>query len=156
MGTGPAPRSARTAGTATPTPRNARTAGAAAVTAALTAALIAALTLGCSPGTTQAPAPGPATPAPRTTSPEDLCTRLITHWSGILLDAKPGEDPVGRDYQAMGLSGGQYDILRAVVAAARTEEQARGRDAGRELVDREARRRCAERYRYGTPTGGPW
>ncbi|WP_412078326.1 hypothetical protein ACLF6K_31285 [Streptomyces xanthophaeus] len=175
MGTSPAPHSARTADAATLTPRSTRTARTAARTprstrtartAALArrsaptrrrarlagaAALVAALALGCSPDGTRATATSPAT-----TSPQDLCTRLITHWSGVLLDAAPGEDPVGRDYQAMGLSGGQYDILRAVVAAARTEEQARGRDAGRDLVAREARQRCDERYRNGIPTGGPW
>lgn len=180
MGTLPAPHSARTADAATLTPRSTRTtrttaptarSARAACTAARTrrstrtrrsarlagaAALVAALALGCSPDGTQATPTAPATPAPHTTSPQDLCTRLITHWSGVLLDAEPGEDPVGRDYQAMGLSGGQYDILRAVVAAARTEEQARGRDAGRDLVAREARQRCDERYRHGIPTGGPW
>ncbi|MEU9374731.1 hypothetical protein AB0D94_13295 [Streptomyces sp. NPDC048255] len=167
MGTSPAPHSARTADAATLTPRSTRTARTAALARrsaptrrrarlAGAAALVAALTLGCSPDGTRATATAPATPAPATTSPQDLCTRLITHWSGVLLDAAPGEDPVGRDYQAMGLSGGQYDILRAVVAAARTEEQARGRDAGRDLVAREARQRCDERYRNGIPTGGPW
>ncbi|MGW6855320.1 hypothetical protein [Streptomyces xanthophaeus] len=146
MGTGPAPRSARTAGAA---------------------ALVAALALGCTTGggaggtadgTRGAPTASgtPSAPAPHTTSPQDLCTHLITHWSGVLLDAGPDQDPVGLDYQAMGLSGGQNDILRAVVAAARTEEQTAGREASRALVAREARLRCEERYRSGTPSGGPW
>ncbi|MCX4693935.1 hypothetical protein [Streptomyces sp. NBC_01408] len=143
MGSGPAPRSARTAGAA----------------AALTTALalgITTLTLGCSPGAARAPATGPPAPAPHTTSSEELCVSLLTHWSGVLLDAEPGQDPVGRDYQAMGLSGDQYDILRAVVASARTETQTRGRDAGRDLADRQIRLRCAERHRGGDPTGSPW
>ncbi|MFD3695958.1 hypothetical protein ACFWUZ_07325 [Streptomyces sp. NPDC058646] len=135
MGTGPAPRSARTAGAA---------------------AVVAVLALGCSPGAPGSPATGPASPAPRTTSPEELCAHLITHWSGVLLDAEPGQDPVGLDYQAMGLSGGQNEILRAVVTAARAEERAAGRDAGRALAAREARQRCADRHRSGSPTGGPW
>ncbi|MFF8292187.1 hypothetical protein ACF068_23550 [Streptomyces sp. NPDC016309] len=55
-----------------------------------------------------------------------------------------------------GLSGGQNEILKAVVAEAR-EELGRTGAAGAERVVREAtERRCEERYRSGGPTGHPW
>ncbi|MFJ6717137.1 hypothetical protein [Streptomyces sp. NPDC091259] len=138
MGFGPAPR---------------RATAACAATAVLSAAL-----LGC---TTATPAAAPGgSPAPHTTSPRELCDALITHWATVILDGDEGSDgagdPVRLDYQAMGLSGGQNDILRAVVETARAERRAHGPAAARELAGREAARRCAERYRSGTPTGGPW
>ncbi|WP_371615346.1 hypothetical protein [Streptomyces sp. NBC_00454] len=127
----------------------------AAATAATTALLAAAL-LGCAgpdpSGTRPATAPAPA-------APEKLCTDLIVHWAGVILEAgeNPGDDDAGHlDYQSMGLSGGQNDILLAVLADARAEQRAKGPTAARELTAREAQRRCAERYRSGTPTGGPW
>ncbi|MFF3210402.1 hypothetical protein ACFYYB_07030 [Streptomyces sp. NPDC002886] len=131
MGSGPAPRRAL---------------------AAATTALLAAAPLGCAGGDPAA-AP-PATSAPP--APQDVCTRLITHWAGVILDAGEGKDAVRLDYQSMGLSGGQNDILRAVLADARAERDARGPAAARELTAREAERRCADRYRSGAPTGGPW
>ncbi|MEV7524547.1 hypothetical protein [Streptomyces sp. NPDC091371] len=134
MGSGPAPRHTATACAAT--------------------ALLAATLLGCGPDTSASPASD--TPAPHTTSPQDLCTTLITRWAGVILDAPEGRDSVGLDYQAMGLSGGQNEILRAVLDDARAEQRANGPAAARELTAREAARRCAERYRSGTPTGGPW
>ncbi|MGT2527839.1 hypothetical protein ACU4GG_12255 [Streptomyces nojiriensis] len=88
--------------------------------------------------------------------PQDLCTALITHWAGVILDADQGRDTVGLDYQAMGLSGGQNEILRAVLDGARAQQRANGPAAAGEFTDREAARRCADRYRTGTPTGGPW
>ncbi|MET9853629.1 hypothetical protein ABZY57_11855, partial [Streptomyces sp. NPDC006450] len=120
--------------------------------AAATTALLAAAPLGCA-------GDGPRTPPPATAAPpapQELCTRLITHWAGVILDAGDGKDAVHLDYQSMGLSGGQNDILRAVLADARAERDARGPAAARELTAREAERRCAERYRSGAPTGGPW
>lgn len=137
MGSGPAPRRA--------------------LAAAATAALLAAAPLGCAPGDPAAgpPPSGPAE-APRPTPPQQLCTDLITHWAGVILGAGEGEDAVRLDYQAMGLSGGQYEILLAVLTDARAEQRAKGPDAARELTAREALRRCAERHRSGVPTGGPW
>ncbi|WP_405494109.1 hypothetical protein [Streptomyces sp. NBC_00096] len=156
MGSGPAPR--RTA----------------AVTAAA-AALLAGALPGCSPGSPSATSGSPsATPGARVTTPpasvtpvtpvapvapvapEQVCTELITLWAGRILDAGEGDDAVRLDYQSMGLSGGQNDILRAVVADARAEQRAKGPAAAHELTDREARRRCADHYRSGAPTGGPW
>ncbi|MFD7261772.1 hypothetical protein [Streptomyces sp. NPDC059874] len=134
MGSGPAPRRATTACAAT--------------------ALLGAALLGCAPNTPASDTP--ASPAPHTTSPQDLCTALITHWAGVILDAGEDRDAIGLDYQAMGLSGGQNEILRAVLDEARAEQRTKGPTAARELTAREAARRCAERYRSGTPTGGPW
>ncbi|MFE2289461.1 hypothetical protein ACFXDJ_35480 [Streptomyces sp. NPDC059443] len=148
MGSGPAPR--RAAATARTT---------------ATAALLAAALLGCADTGAATPGPSTAGPpsgtqpgAPEPTPPEGLCTALITHWAGVVLDADadPGADTGHLDYQSMGLSGGQNEILLAVLADARAEQRAKGPAAARELTAREARRRCAERYRSGTPSGGPW
>ncbi|MDQ1030100.1 hypothetical protein QF035_007682 [Streptomyces umbrinus] len=92
-----------------------------------------------------APSSPPATP------PEDLCARIVAHWSQEVLDS----DTYG-DYQSMGLSNGQYEILMEVVDAARAEKRRSGGQAARELIDRDARERCTKRYRDGNPTGGPW
>ncbi|MFD7233643.1 hypothetical protein [Streptomyces sp. NPDC059881] len=97
-------------------------------------------------------APRPA-PSPRTTSPQQLCTTLVTRWAQQLL--ADGGSGYG-DYQSMGLSNGQYEILRAVLDAARTEEQRNGPAIAHQLIERQADRRCTERYREGVPTGGPW
>ncbi|MFE1410792.1 hypothetical protein ACIGFK_09585 [Streptomyces sp. NPDC085524] len=131
MGSGPAPRRATAACAAT--------------------ALLAAALLACGP-----PPSASDAPAPHTTSPQELCTTLITHWAGVVLDAGQDRDAVGLDYQAMGLSGDQNEILRAVLDGARTEQRTRGPAAAREFTAREAARRCAGHYRSGTPTGGPW
>lgn len=56
----------------------------------------------------------------------------------------------------MGLSNGQYEILVKVVDAARAEEKRKGEEAAELLIDRRTRELCAERYRDGAPSGGPW
>ncbi|WP_266395856.1 hypothetical protein [Streptomyces sp. NBC_01275] len=98
------------------------------------------------PSTTPHPSPSPST-----TPPEELCTRIVAHWSREVLDS----DTYG-DYQSMGLSNGQYEILRAVVDAARAEKKRQGADAADELIDREAREGCVDWYRSGGPGKGPW
>lgn len=104
--------------------------------------------------TTHAGAPtGTATPSPRTTSPVELCERLISHWARVVLDGGAGSQ---LDYQAMGLSGGQNDILRDVVAAGRSATATRGPAAARQVIDERTRHQCDERHRGGTPSGGPW
>ena len=97
--------------------------------------------------------PSSRTPSPRTTSPEELCRYLIAHWAREVLHDRSG---AGLDYQAMGLSGGQYDILRDVVGAARAAQSTQGPAAAAELIDHQAGQRCAERHREGAPTGAPW
>ena len=112
------------------------------------AALLLAVLTGCGGGPAES-----AAPAPRVTSPKELCERLISHWARVVLD---GGKQANLDYQAMGLSGGQNQILLDVVAAARAEQRRLGPDAAGKLIDSQATVRCAERYRSGTPTGGPW
>ncbi|MEU9341038.1 hypothetical protein AB0D74_07450 [Streptomyces sp. NPDC048278] len=89
--------------------------------------------------------------SPSTTSAAELCASIVAHWSREVLDS----DTYG-DYQSMGLSNGQYEILRTVVDAARAVERAQGAAAADRLIDRRSRAACAGRYRNGTPTGGPW
>ncbi|MGA5116924.1 hypothetical protein [Streptomyces pseudogriseolus] len=87
------------------------------------------------------------------TSDVDLCVSIVVHWSREVLDGRGYGD-----YQSMGLSGGQYGILREVVDAGRAA--LRKGTATREgvglLMRRQARERCAARYRDGRPTEGPW
>ncbi|MFI5566179.1 hypothetical protein ACIA6T_02120 [Streptomyces sp. NPDC051740] len=89
-------------------------------------------------------------PSPRVTSDEDLCAKLVGHWARQVLNGR-----TYGDYQSMGLSGGQYDILREVVDSARAAERRGTADPG-QSIDREAREGCAERYRAGGPGKGPW
>ncbi|WP_055491758.1 hypothetical protein [Streptomyces sp. TP-A0356] len=95
--------------------------------------------------TVSAPAP------PRATPPEELCARAVAYWSRKVLDSG-----TYGDYQSMGLSNGQYEILRTVVDAARAETKRQGARAADELIDRRARRGCADWYRLGGPSKGPW
>ena len=90
-------------------------------------------------------------PSPSTTPPEELCTRIVAHWSREVLDSG-----TYGDYPSMGLSNGQYEILRGVVDAARAEKKHQGAEAADELIDREARAGCVDRYRSGTPSEGAW
>ncbi|TLS40928.1 hypothetical protein FE633_39060 [Streptomyces montanus] len=94
---------------------------------------------------------GSVSPSPQATPPEDLCTRIVAHWSRRVLD----DDTYG-DYQSMGLSNGQYEILMDVVDAARTEKEREGARAAERLIDRRARAGCEDWYREGGPSGGPW
>ncbi|MFJ5259003.1 hypothetical protein ACIQAC_00820 [Streptomyces sp. NPDC088387] len=91
------------------------------------------------------------TPAPHTTPPAEVCARIIGHWSRKVLD-----DNTYGDYQSMGLSNGQYEILMNVVDAARAEQRRAGRASAEQLIDRQADERCTERYRDGNPSAGPW
>ncbi|MFF1443704.1 hypothetical protein [Streptomyces sp. NPDC058295] len=122
-----------------------------ALPAALSAALMAVLlATGCG-ASGSADASGTPTASASTTSPEELCSRIVAHWSREVLDST-----AYGDYQSMGLSNGQYEILRTVVDAARAVKKRQGADAADELIDREAGRGCADRYRSGGPTEGPW
>ncbi|GAA5065880.1 hypothetical protein [Streptomyces similanensis] len=85
------------------------------------------------------------------TSPARLCADVVAHWARETLD-----DGVYGDYQSMGLSNGQYEILRRIVAAARPVRQRQGDRAADELIVRRANAACAERYRDGAPGKGPW
>lgn len=103
------------------------------------------------PPSRHSPVDSGSSAAARSASDADLCTRLVVHWSREVLDG----DSYG-DYQSMGLSNGQYEILRDVVDAARPLRHRHGRAAADELIARQARAGCTERYRHGTPSSGPW
>lgn len=98
------------------------------------------------PGATVSP-----TATATATPPEELCTEVVAYWSRKTLD----DDTYG-DYQSMGLSNGQYEILRKVVDAARAEQKRAGTKATERLIDRRARTGCEEWYREGGPSNGPW
>ncbi|MEW2286509.1 hypothetical protein [Streptomyces sp. NPDC047841] len=116
-------------------------------------------TTGCTGPDGSAPSPTPATATDSATdsatarpaSDADLCTRLVTYWARRML----ADDTYG-DYQSMGLSHGQYQILVDVVTAGRSARQHQGTDAAERLMNRQARAACTARYRHGTPSGGPW
>ncbi|MFA3874484.1 hypothetical protein ABS735_12455 [Streptomyces sp. MMCC 100] len=76
----------------------------------------------------------------------------VGYWAREMLD---GGEPYG-DYQSMGLSNRQYDILREVVDAARTLKRDQGAQEADELIGRQVRLACAEGYRDGGPSNGPW
>lgn len=122
------------------------------------ALLIGALITGCAGAATTDEADGPSTaaphsgsPSPSATPPEELCAELVSHWSLETLDG----DTYG-DYQSMGLSNGQYDILRKVVDAARAEKKRAGTTAARRLIERRSLAGCQEWYRSGGPGDRPW
>ena len=92
-----------------------------------------------------------STPSPTATPPEVLCARIVAHWSREVLDGG-----TYGDYQSMGLSNGQYEILRSVVDAARAAKKREGAGAADKLIDRQSREGCAAWYRSGGPGKGPW
>ncbi|MFR0351951.1 hypothetical protein [Streptomyces sediminimaris] len=92
-----------------------------------------------------------ASAAPSATPPEALCARVVTYWSRKVLDGH-----TYGDYQTMGLSNGQYDILRDAVDAARDAKRRRGAAAADRLIVRRARQGCRDWYRTGGPSNGPW
>ncbi|MFG3548707.1 hypothetical protein [Streptomyces sp. NPDC047725] len=86
-------------------------------------------------------------PAP----PAELCVRVVSHWAReVLAGGTYG------DYQSMGLSNRQYDVLREAVDAARPVRREQGDRAAGQLIDRITRDRCAEHHRGGGPGQGPW
>ncbi|MEU3728754.1 hypothetical protein AB0E81_04965 [Streptomyces sp. NPDC033538] len=88
----------------------------------------------------------------RTPSPARLCTSAVGYWAR---EMPHGGEPYG-DYQSMGLSNRQYDILREVMDAARATKRHQGVRAAEELTDRQVRAACTEQYREGGPSDGPW
>lgn len=98
-----------------------------------------------------AAAPRTASAAPSATRSEALCARVVTYWSRKVLDGH-----TYGDYQTMGLSNGQYDLLRDVVGAARVTRKRQGAAAADRLIVRRARQGCRDWYRTGGPSNGPW
>jgi hypothetical protein len=124
--------------------------------AALGLALLAAVSAaGCGDSDAQGEAPRTRTsansPSPSATPPAQLCTQIIGYWARRSLTG----DTYG-DYQSMGLSDGQYEILRKAVDAARAERERTDTKTAERLIDRRAGELCEERYRNGEPSGGPW
>jgi hypothetical protein len=105
--------------------------------------------VGPGPAGSTGPSPGPGSPVP--VSDAGLCARLVIHWAREALDGG-----TYGDYQSMGLSHGQYEILMDVVDAGRAVRRRQGRPAADELTRHRARTACAARYRHGAPTGSPW
>src|SRR5919108_6310187 len=104
--------------------------------AALGLALLAAVSAaGCGDSGTQGEAPRTRTsansPSPSATPPAQLCTQIIGYWARRSLTG----DTYG-DYQSMGLSDGQYEILRKVVDAGRAEREHTDTKAAERLIDR--------------------
>ncbi|MEU6981091.1 MULTISPECIES: hypothetical protein [unclassified Streptomyces] len=102
-------------------------------TAAALAGCVLALSTGC--------ARAPEEPAPRASSPADVCASLVSYW---VKEALKGSKWAGLDWEQKGLSNEQYEIHDEVLLAARAEERRAGRDAAFALADRESRRRCEE------------
>ena len=127
-----------------------RTAGA---TRGLALVLVTAgLCIGCAgSGSRTGAHPATAKPSASTTSPTDLCAKVVSHWSRKVLDSR-----TYGDYQTMGLSNGQYDILRKVVDEARAVKKTQGAEAADELIGRQSRAGCRDWYRTGGPSNGPW
>ncbi|MEU6099661.1 hypothetical protein [Streptomyces flaveolus] len=129
--------------------------------ALLTAALATACGHSASSGSRSAPVTagtatgsghtGSSRPSPTPVSDAELCVRVVAHWSReVLAGGTYG------DYQSMGLSNRQYDIVREIVDAARPVRREQGDRAADELIDRRTRARCAERYGDGGASKGPW
>jgi hypothetical protein len=126
--------------------------------AAVTLTLPLSLVTAC--GTSGPAGPGSPAASPETASattqqplsPADLCVDAVQYWAREMMN---GATPYG-DYQSMGLSNRQYDVLREVAAAARTARREQGNDAAEKLIGHQARVACADRYRDGGPTDGPW
>ncbi|MEU9448359.1 hypothetical protein [Streptomyces sp. NPDC048277] len=115
-----------------------------------------ALLTGCgapapTPENSASPTASPSSASPSAASAAGLCASIVAHWSREVLDSG-----TYGDYQSMGLSNGQYEILRDVVDAARAVERSQGAAAADRLIDRRSQAACTARYRNGTPTGGPW
>ncbi|QJS12508.1 hypothetical protein HKX69_25950 [Streptomyces argyrophyllae] len=106
---------------------------------------------GSAPSPTRTTVTATGSPTARPASDAELCARLVTYWARRML----ADDTYG-DYQSMGLSHGQYQILMDVVAAGRSARQRQGTITAQRLMDRQARAACTARYRHGTPSGGPW
>ncbi|MGP3981386.1 hypothetical protein [Streptomyces sp. KR80] len=129
------------------TPAPSTTRSRTAVAGCLLAAAIAVS--GCSGPEPAARRPSTDAPAPRTTSPEELCTVLVTYWAKVMLVNGRG---AGLDWEQKGLSTVQRDILDDVVAAARAERERAGDSAASDVIDHQARQRCvADARKPGSP-----
>ncbi|MEU6081886.1 hypothetical protein [Streptomyces sp. NPDC047108] len=97
-----------------------------------------------------APESRPAnSPAPHSTSPQELCITLVGYWADVMLKDGRG---AGLDWEQKGLSTVQRDILDAVVAAGKAERSRHGEGAAEKTMDRQTERRCrADGDKQGSP-----
>jgi len=120
----------------------------------MAAGLLVGLVLaGCGGGAAQGRDEAAATPSKTPKTRVQSCVESVDYWATEIL--KAFRDP-GYDYQHMGLSDAQYQMVREIVAMAKPVKERDGLPAALALVDREAQRRCQERYATATavPTGG--
>lgn len=115
-------------------------------------ALLLALTLtGCS-SEPQREVGGISTPAPRTSSPADICITLISYWAK---ESLKGSKWAGLDWEQKGLSNEQYEIHEDLLAAAHVTESLQGHKAAVELIDARASQECTAR-RGATGSSENW
>ncbi|MFE7761647.1 hypothetical protein [Streptomyces sp. NPDC057438] len=115
------------------------------------AVLIGVLAAGCAAPDGAASARDGGSPSPSATPREEVCATIVAYWAREVLDTG-----TYGDYQSMGLSNGQYEILRKIVDAARAESGRTGPRAEDRLIERRARTDCAAWYRSGGPGEEPW
>jgi hypothetical protein len=114
---------------------------------AAAALLAAALLAGCSAqhavsaaSTSPSASSASPSPSPSGVSLVDECASAISYWTGQALT--PGPDQ-GYDYQEMGLSAAEYEILKAVILLARPVARQSGVPAAQTFAQRTATPRCA-------------
>ncbi|MFC1406439.1 MULTISPECIES: hypothetical protein [Streptacidiphilus] len=85
-------------------------------------------------------APSPTATATATgVDPVEECADSVAYWVRYLLT--PGSD-MGLDYQEMGLSGGENNIVQSLLPAARSTAQHQGLPAAQAYALAQARPRC--------------
>jgi len=109
---------------------------------ATAALLAAALLAGCSSqhAVSSTPTSVSVTPTASGVSLVDECASAIAYWTGQALT--PGTNQ-GYDYQEMGLSAAEYQILQAVTLLARPVARQSGVPAAQTFAQSTARPRCA-------------
>ncbi|TDU02858.1 hypothetical protein EDD99_1267 [Streptomyces sp. 846.5] len=101
----------------------------------LAAALLLCSACAAHPGTA---ARSPSPTATRVDALEE-CASSVAYWVRYLVT--PGSD-MGLDYQEMGLSGGENDIVRALLPAAGSTAKGQGLPAAQAYALQQARPRC--------------
>ena len=91
------------------------------------------------------------TPSPTRSSPSaaEVCTNQVRYWSRTLLTEGAYQ---GGDYQHMGLSDAQNEVLRGVMAEAAPMAAAQGVDVAVAFATEQAGPRCEAAYADGGPT----
>ena len=114
----------------------------------------AALLLAACGGAPPRPAALPTTSS-RLRTPAEACALQVGYWASELLDAKSDK---GYDYQEMGLTDADYQLVLAITGQARKVRRTAGRAEALAFVKREAQRRCASRTATTctTAAGGGW